>query len=167
MQGKCEVGHMLYLLVMYICSSNAWLTLHCIDQQSFHTYFVGTLAENHFFYRVKATVNFPTSNFTPWISPAFQYWLTTNFFPVCSHGTVKGLYAWCQKCGHGGHLHHIQEWYRKNSFCPAGCGHECIKELWLLYTLVLPSLCTIFWFPTQACTVHVATWSCDCFLIIG
>jgi WD40 repeat protein len=43
---------------------------------------------------------------------------------VC-HVAVTGLYVWCQGCGHGGHLYHIQEWLSNNTLCPAGCGHHC------------------------------------------
>ncbi len=28
-----------------------------------------------------------------------------------SHQIVKGIYVWCQGCGHGGHLEHMYEWY--------------------------------------------------------
>jgi hypothetical protein len=42
-----------------------------------------------------------------------------------SHNTVKGLFAWCQGCGHGGHLAHMRDWFAKHSTCPAGCGHAC------------------------------------------
>eukprot|EP00741_Cyanophora_paradoxa_P003775 tig00000093_g3669.t1 len=38
---------------------------------------------------------------------------------------VRGLYVWCQGCQHGGHLHHLQEWFARSGLCPAGCGHEC------------------------------------------
>eukprot|EP00794_Sanderia_malayensis_P011054 gene11054-12220_t len=44
---------------------------------------------------------------------------------IC-HLPVKGLYVWCQGCGHGGHLVHVQEWMVKNRECPAGCGHRCV-----------------------------------------
>lgn len=43
---------------------------------------------------------------------------------VCHH-VVKGLFVWCQGCGHGGHLQHIMNWMQTNSHCPAGCGHPC------------------------------------------
>ncbi|GBP16076.1 GATOR complex protein WDR24 [Eumeta japonica] len=43
---------------------------------------------------------------------------------VC-HQVVRGLFAWCQGCAHGGHLHHIQKWMEQHSLCPAGCGHHC------------------------------------------
>ncbi|XP_071975805.1 GATOR2 complex protein WDR24 [Engystomops pustulosus] len=43
---------------------------------------------------------------------------------VCHH-VVKGLFVWCQGCGHGGHLQHIMNWMQKKSHCPAGCGHLC------------------------------------------
>ncbi|KAK7793188.1 hypothetical protein R5R35_012832 [Gryllus longicercus] len=43
---------------------------------------------------------------------------------VC-HQVVRGLYAWCQGCAHGGHLFHMQEWWANNKQCPTGCGHIC------------------------------------------
>lgn len=43
---------------------------------------------------------------------------------VC-HQVVRGLYAWCQGCAHGGHLLHMQEWWATNKQCPTGCGHIC------------------------------------------
>lgn len=44
---------------------------------------------------------------------------------IICHTTVRGLLAWCQGCGHGGHLPHIQEWFAKYRCCPTGCGHRC------------------------------------------
>lgn len=41
------------------------------------------------------------------------------------HLMVKGPNVWCQGCGHGGHLIHMQEWFSKHIWCPAGCGHMC------------------------------------------
>ena len=38
---------------------------------------------------------------------------------------VRGLYAWCQGCGHGGHAAHMRQWFEKNVECPTGCGHRC------------------------------------------
>lgn len=43
---------------------------------------------------------------------------------VC-HTVVRGLFVWCQGCGHGGHMDHIQEWMARKTWCPAGCGHHC------------------------------------------
>ncbi|XP_014664029.1 PREDICTED: WD repeat-containing protein 24-like [Priapulus caudatus] len=48
----------------------------------------------------------------------------TNSCSVCHH-TVRGIYAWCQGCSHGGHLQHLQEWFSKYQVCPAACGHMC------------------------------------------
>ncbi|CAB4010843.1 Hypothetical predicted protein [Paramuricea clavata] len=47
--------------------------------------------------------------------------------PACSicNTTVRGLLAWCQGCGHGGHLRHIKDWFKKYRNCPTGCGHKC------------------------------------------
>ena len=37
---------------------------------------------------------------------------------------VRGLYAWCQGCSHGGHLEHMKEWFMGTSKCPK-CNHSC------------------------------------------
>ncbi|CAH1154060.1 unnamed protein product [Phaedon cochleariae] len=43
---------------------------------------------------------------------------------ICNQ-VVKGLYAWCQGCSHGGHLAHIRQWTSMHKVCPTGCGHLC------------------------------------------
>lgn len=48
----------------------------------------------------------------------------TSSCSVC-HQTVRGLYTWCQGCGHGGHLNHFIKWFSNNRECPSGCGHSC------------------------------------------
>ncbi|XP_071480609.1 GATOR2 complex protein WDR24-like [Diadema antillarum] len=48
----------------------------------------------------------------------------TNPCSIC-HLPVKGLYAWCQGCSHGGHINHMREWFKTSRFCPTGCGHQC------------------------------------------
>ncbi|XP_037945419.1 GATOR complex protein WDR24 [Teleopsis dalmanni] len=37
---------------------------------------------------------------------------------------VRGLYAWCQGCSHGGHLEHLIAYFSNRSKCPK-CGHLC------------------------------------------
>lgn len=37
---------------------------------------------------------------------------------------VRGLYAWCQGCSHGGHVEHLMEYFANHSICPK-CGHLC------------------------------------------
>lgn len=44
---------------------------------------------------------------------------------VC-HVSVAGLMSWCQGCGHGGHVNHLQQWFSKHQECPVGCGHMCL-----------------------------------------
>ena len=43
---------------------------------------------------------------------------------VC-HLPVRGLYVWCQGCGHGGHADHLRQWFEGALECPTGCGHIC------------------------------------------
>uniref|UniRef100_A0A914WAK3 WDR59/RTC1-like RING zinc finger domain-containing protein n=1 Tax=Plectus sambesii TaxID=2011161 RepID=A0A914WAK3_9BILA len=57
-------------------------------------------------------------------------WICTRcrkFTTACSvcQQPVRGLWAWCQVCGHGGHVDHITEWFGKYTTCPTGCGHKC------------------------------------------
>lgn len=53
-------------------------------------------------------------------------YLYNDFYFIFSLQPVKGLYVWCQGCGHGGHLQHLKDWFDGNSLCPtAGCGHIC------------------------------------------
>lgn len=47
----------------------------------------------------------------------------TSKCSVCNL-VVRGLYAWCQGCSHGGHLEHMKQWFLNNSKCPK-CGHLC------------------------------------------
>lgn len=46
---------------------------------------------------------------------------------VCGQ-QCAGLWSTCQICGHGGHIHHLHEWFTSNTLCPAGCGHQCRME---------------------------------------
>lgn len=35
-------------------------------------------------------------------------------------------FTWCQSCKHGGHAHHISEWFSTHSVCPvAECDCDC------------------------------------------
>lgn len=43
---------------------------------------------------------------------------------IC-HEPVHGSYVWCQGCDHGGHLHHMKDWFLVEQQCPTGCGHLC------------------------------------------
>ena len=45
--------------------------------------------------------------------------------PVCLH---VGLSNFCLSCGHGGHALHLQEWFRKHTTCPTGCGCRCLDS---------------------------------------
>ncbi|KAI9590995.1 hypothetical protein BDF19DRAFT_456772 [Syncephalis fuscata] len=43
------------------------------------------------------------------------------------HITVRGLVNVCLVCQHGGHQHHIREWFKQgNADCPTGCGCICV-----------------------------------------
>ena len=42
---------------------------------------------------------------------------------------VRGMHAWCQGCGHGGHANCLRDWLTTSTECPAGCGHRCQLRL--------------------------------------
>ncbi|EAS01120.2 WD domain, G-beta repeat protein (macronuclear) [Tetrahymena thermophila SB210] len=42
---------------------------------------------------------------------------------------VKGLLLWCQVCAHGGHAKELSQWFKTNTECPTGCGHNCFSSL--------------------------------------
>jgi len=48
----------------------------------------------------------------------------TGHCSIC-HLPVRGLWAWCQGCAHGGHLEHMRAWFAENAVCPTGCNHRC------------------------------------------
>jgi Zinc-ribbon, C4HC2 type len=43
---------------------------------------------------------------------------------ICENA-IRGLFTVCDKCGHGGHVNHVSEWFRTNESCPTGCGCKC------------------------------------------
>lgn len=47
-----------------------------------------------------------------------------NACAVCNT-TVRGMFAMCHSCGHGGHVRHLKDWFVNKRLCPAGCGHKC------------------------------------------
>ncbi|RUS34315.1 hypothetical protein BC938DRAFT_481274 [Jimgerdemannia flammicorona] len=46
---------------------------------------------------------------------------------ICHH-LVKGPINFCIRCGHGGHTHHMREWFEGMGVCPTGCGCACVSE---------------------------------------
>jgi hypothetical protein len=41
---------------------------------------------------------------------------------------VKGLCSVCLLCCHGGHVTHINDWFRTHYECPTGCGCQCLHQ---------------------------------------
>ena len=53
---------------------------------------------------------------------------TCNICNICQL-KVYGSASYCLLCFHGGHIQHMQQWFKKNDRCPAGCGCLCVKEM--------------------------------------
>jgi hypothetical protein len=53
-------------------------------------------------------------------------WPNANSCAICNLPVTKLLFV-CTRCGHGGHMHHIAEWFKKHSECPTGCGCSCMS----------------------------------------
>ncbi|CAM9894124.1 unnamed protein product, partial [Chrysoparadoxa australica] len=38
-------------------------------------------------------------------------------------------FTWCQSCKHGGHAHHIADWFRGHDECGvSGCDCQCMGQ---------------------------------------
>lgn len=42
---------------------------------------------------------------------------------------VNGLVTFCKECSHGGHSHHMNEWFHEFESCPTGCGCLCSRSI--------------------------------------
>lgn len=69
-----------------------------------------------------ASCNKPIKNEVAWFCERCKK--VSSTCSVC-HEVVKGLYVWCKICSHGGHINHMEEWFKKNKQCPSSCGHLC------------------------------------------
>ncbi|XP_004531284.1 GATOR complex protein WDR59 [Ceratitis capitata] len=49
---------------------------------------------------------------------------------------VKGMANACLACGHGGHMVHMMQWFKKHSICASGCGCNCLKQTAALLELM-------------------------------
>ena len=38
---------------------------------------------------------------------------------------ILGSSSFCLLCAHGGHSHHILQWFEGHTECPTGCGCRC------------------------------------------
>lgn len=46
---------------------------------------------------------------------------------ICNLPANRSVTVWCAMCGHGGHIDHINTWFKNNHHCPVdGCDHECV-----------------------------------------
>lgn len=52
--------------------------------------------------------------------------LLLDYFLCLKSKLISGLIFVCEYCHHGGHIEHILEWFKQNTYCPTGCGCECI-----------------------------------------
>ncbi|KAI9672328.1 MAG: SEA (Seh1-associated) complex subunit [Caeruleum heppii] len=50
--------------------------------------------------------------------------------PICGHRKGRGLWGWCQGCGHGGHASCLDEWWQdqksEGGCALEGCLHDCM-----------------------------------------
>lgn len=62
---------------------------------------------------------------------------------------VKGLVSYCPNCNHGGHVEHIQNWFKSHEACPAGCNCKC-SSFMVFYPVSSPT-------PGQVKNLSVST----------
>ncbi|XP_055383102.1 GATOR complex protein Wdr59 [Condylostylus longicornis] len=46
---------------------------------------------------------------------------------------VRGMANACLICGHGGHLLHLDQWFKTHNMCPFGCGCPCLERTSALF----------------------------------
>jgi len=61
---------------------------------------------------------------------------------------VRGLFAFCECCKHGGHTAHLKEWFTTHETCPSGCGCRCAAK-----SLVTPAHASTATTSIAACSV--------------
>ena len=59
------------------------------------------------------------------LTDIIRHTLENGCICVICHSMVQGMVATCPRCAHGGHLHHIRDWFLTNGECPTGCGCNC------------------------------------------
>ncbi|KAK0396057.1 hypothetical protein QR680_001547 [Steinernema hermaphroditum] len=63
----------------------------------------------------------PSCNKDEWTEIA-----TTHIMCTICQTPCKGQVVTCLSCRHGGHMEHMTEWFRKQTWCPSGCGCICL-----------------------------------------
>ncbi|KAJ1666924.1 hypothetical protein EV178_001838 [Coemansia sp. RSA 1646] len=54
---------------------------------------------------------------------------TTSAGMAAVDGEFSQWFSWCQTCGHGGHVSHLEDWFATHTKCPIpGCECECDKN---------------------------------------
>lgn len=65
----------------------------------------------------------PFSSFNPYLEKARELREPGAPKPALP---LDDWFAWCEKCRHGGHINHINEWFSNNGKCPvASCECQC------------------------------------------
>ena len=124
------------------------VTKHCIEKENlslnYHaTEYDGAIiftAQAPTFKRLPAIASPTSSSTNKNMSPILKefvctIWYVNPKFPPenisllhFSRIPCRGLFSFCGVCFHGGHIDHIEQWFRTHDECPYGCGHRCIER---------------------------------------
>ncbi|CAM4811443.1 unnamed protein product [Rotaria magnacalcarata] len=104
------------------------VTKHCIENEGIPLSYNPTEFDGTLLFTFQA----PTLKRAPPIPSPTVPSNNKNFPPpvkefMCSICRIpcRGLFSFCGVCSHGGHIGHIQIWFKMHDECPYGCGHRC------------------------------------------
>ncbi|CAF4628917.1 unnamed protein product, partial [Rotaria socialis] len=104
------------------------VTKHCIETEGIPLSYNPTEFDGTLIFTTQAPtpkrappISFPTvpSNNKNFPAPVKEFMCSICRIPC------RRLFSFCGVCSHGGHIDHIQIWFKMHDECPYGCGHRC------------------------------------------
>ncbi|CAF2827423.1 unnamed protein product [Rotaria sp. Silwood2] len=104
------------------------VTKHCIENEGIPLSYNTTEFDGSLIFTVQAPtlkrfpiMASPTTSCTSKNPPC----IVKEFMCSICRIPCRGLFSFCGVCSHGGHIDHIQTWFKIHDECPYGCGHRC------------------------------------------
>ncbi|CAF1161745.1 unnamed protein product [Rotaria sordida] len=104
------------------------VTKHCIENEGIPLSYNPSEFDGSIIFAVQtptlkrfSAITSPTISSTSKNSPS----IVKEFMCSICRIPCRGLFSFCGVCSHGGHIDHIQTWFKIHDECPYGCGHQC------------------------------------------
>ncbi|CAF3620544.1 unnamed protein product [Rotaria sp. Silwood1] len=125
-------GAHLHWLVMYIellqkmrlFVKAKQVTKHCIENEGIPLSYNSTEFEGSIIFTVQAPI-LKRFSIIPSSTSKNPPSIVKEFMCSICRIPCRGLFSFCGVCSHGGHIDHIQTWFKLHDECPYGCGHRC------------------------------------------